>query len=133
MELIADTTVLIDIWRFRRTPQRLTDLVEKTQGASLVIPWITEAEFSRGALFKGVERDVLEAFYRGFLRMPLDQRTIDRYCDLWVKMAKKGKASDYPDLWIAASASAMDAPVLTRNPDHFRCVSGLSVTAYSLG
>jgi predicted nucleic acid-binding protein len=132
MELIADTTVLIDIWRFRRTPQRLADLVKKTRGASLVIPWITEAEFSRGALFKGVERDALEAFYRGFLRMPLDQRTIDRYCDLWVKMAKKGKASDYPDLWIAASAVAMDAPVLTRNPAHFSAVPGLSVAAYAL-
>jgi len=132
MELIADTTVLIDIWRFRRTPQRLADLVKKTRGASLVIPWITEAEFSRGALFKGVERDALEAFYRGFLRMPLDQRTIDRYCDLWVKMAKKGKASDYPDLWIAASAVAMDAPVLTRNAAHFSAVPGLSVAAYAL-
>ena len=132
MELIADTTVLIDIWRFRRTPQRLADLVKKTRGASLVIPWITEAEFSRGALFKGVERDALEAFYRGFLRMPLDQRTIDRYCDLWVKMAKKGKVSDYPDLWIAASAVAMDAPVLTRNAAHFSAVPGLSVAAYAL-
>jgi hypothetical protein len=42
MELIADTTVLIDIWRFRRAPVRLADLVKKSQGASLVVPWFTE-------------------------------------------------------------------------------------------
>ena len=132
MELIADTTVLIDIWRYRRTPQRLADLVKKSNGASMVVPWITEAEFSRGALYKGVGRDVLDAFYRGFLRLSLDQRTIDRYCDLWVTMAKQGKVSDYPDLWIAASASAMDVPVLTRNPAHFTVVPGLSVAAYML-
>lgn len=132
MELIADTTVLIDIWRYRRTPQRLADLVEKSNGSSLVVPWITEAEFSRGALYKGVARDALEAFYRGFLRLACDQRTIDRYCDLWVTMAKKGKVSDYPDLWIAASASAKDASVLTRNPAHFNIVPGLAVAVYAL-
>lgn len=132
MELIADTTVLIDIWRFRRTPARLADLVKKSKGASLVVPWITEAEFSRGALYKGVGREALEAFYGGFLRLLLSRKTIDCYCELWGKMAKKGKAPDYPDLWIAASAVAMDAPVLTRNPDHFSGVPGLAVAGYVL-
>ena len=79
MDLIADTTVLIDLWRHRWTPQRLEGLVRKARGASLVVPWITEAEFSRGALHKGVGREALASFYRGFLRLALDQRTIDRY------------------------------------------------------
>ena len=132
MELIADTTVLIDIWRFRRAPARLADLVKKSKGASLVVPWITEAEFSRGALYKGVGREALEAFYGGFLRLSLSRNTIDCYCELWGKMARKGKAPDYPDLWIAASAVAMNVPVLTRNPDHFSCVPGLAVAGYVL-
>jgi predicted nucleic acid-binding protein len=132
MELIADTTVLIDIWRFRRSPARLADLVKKSKGASLVVPWITEAEFSRGALYKGVGKQALEAFYGGFLRLPLNRKTMDCYCELWAATAKKGKASDYPDLWVAASAVAMDSPVLTRNPDHFAAVPGLTVAAYVL-
>ncbi len=132
MELIADTTVLIDLWRFRRTPARLADLVKKGKGASLVVPWITEAEFSRGALFKGVRKEALETFYGGFLRLALNRKTIDCYCDLWGSMAKKGKAPDYPDLWIAASAVAMDVPILTRNPKHFSGVPGLTVAAYDL-
>jgi predicted nucleic acid-binding protein len=57
---------------------------------------------------------------------------MDCYCELWAATAKKGKASDYPDLWIAASAVAMDSPVLTRNPDHFAAVPGLTVAAYVL-
>jgi hypothetical protein len=62
----------------------------------------------------------------------LDQRTIDRYCDLWVAMARKGKLSDYPDLWIAASASAKELAVVTRNPNHFASVPGLAIAAYVL-
>ena len=132
MELIADTTVLIDLWRFRRAPARLADLVRKSKGASLVVPWITEAEFSRGALYKGVSKEALEAFYGGFLRLALNRKTMDCYCELWGLMARKGNAPDYPDLWIAASAVAMDVSVLTRNPDHFSAVPGLAVAAYKL-
>jgi hypothetical protein len=53
MELIADTTVLIDLWRFRDKPSRIADLAQKAGAASLIVPWITQAEFSRRALFNG--------------------------------------------------------------------------------
>ncbi len=32
MEFIADTTVLIDLWRFRDKPSRIADLAEKVGG-----------------------------------------------------------------------------------------------------
>ena len=54
MEVIADTTVLIDFWRYRKTPRRLGDLTRKLSEAAILVPWITQAEFSRGALFKNV-------------------------------------------------------------------------------
>ena len=132
MELIADTTVLIDLWRFRDKPSRITDLVEKVGEASLVVPWITQAEFSRGALFKKVAITALNSFYSSFLLLALDQRTMDRYCELWVEMAQKGKAPDYPDLWIAAAACARNTPLITRNPKHFHGVPGLEVIGYTL-
>jgi predicted nucleic acid-binding protein len=132
MELIADTTVLIDLWRFGSKRNRIIDLIEKVGEASLVIPWITQAEFSRGALFKGIELTELESFYRGFLLLALDQKTMDCYCGLWVAMAGKGKAPDYPDLWIAACAVARGIPVLTRNAKHFTQIPGLEVVAYEL-
>lgn len=132
MELIADTTVLIDLWRFGGKRNRIADLIEKVGEASLVIPWITQAEFSRGALFNGAEAGDLRAFYSGFLLLALDQSTMDRYCELWGAMARKGKAPDYPDLWIAACAVSRGIPVLTRNAKHFVQVPGLDVIEYHL-
>jgi len=132
MNLVADTTVLIDLWRYGRTPARLADFSAKVGEASIVIPWITEAEFSRGALFKGVEAEVLTGFYEGFALMPLDRGVMDAYCRLWGDMARRGKAPDYPDLWIAACGVAKGLPVLTRNPKHFANVPGLSIVAYSI-
>jgi len=132
MELIADTTVLIDLWRFREKPDRLSDLVQKAGAASLVVPWITQAEFSRGALYKGIRLEELSAFYSSFLLLALDQRTMDCSCDLWGRMARKGKAPDYPDLWIAASACARNIPLITRNPNHFTGIPSLQVIAYEL-
>jgi tRNA(fMet)-specific endonuclease VapC len=132
MELIADTTVLIDLWRYGSKRNRIHYLVEKAGEASLVLPWITQAEFSRGALFKGIALPELEPFFNGFLRLPLDQKTMDCYCTLWVIMAGKGAAPDYPDLWIAACAVARGIPVLTRNAKHFSRIPGLEVVEYGL-
>jgi predicted nucleic acid-binding protein len=132
MELIADTTVLIDLWRFRDKPARIADLMQKVGEASLIVPWITQAEFSRGALFKGVSLTSLASFYSSFLLLALDQRTMDRYCELWGEMARRGKAPDYPDLWIAAAASARSTPLITRNPKHFAGMPSLEVIGYTL-
>lgn len=132
MELIADTTVLIDLWRYRKTPRRILDLSEKVGEAAILVPWITQAEFSRGALFKNVSLELLAEFYRRFHLVPLDQKAMDAYCRLWVAMARTGCATDYPDLWIAASAVSRKSPVLTRNPKHFTNVPELDVIGYSI-
>lgn len=133
MEVIADTTVLIDIWRYRKTPQRLDDLAAKLRGGSFLVPWITQAEFSRGALFKNISLETLAEFYKSFRLVGLDQPVIDAYCELWVEMARAGTARDYPDLWIAASALAREVPVLTRNPGHFKNIPALEVIGYEVG
>lgn len=132
MEVIADTTVLIDLWRYRKTPRRLADLTRKVGEAAILVPWITQAEFSRGALFKDVPPDALTEFYGGFHLLPLDQATMDAYCRLWVMMARAGRVSDYPDLWIAACALARKTPVLTRNEKHFVNVPELEVIGYEI-
>jgi predicted nucleic acid-binding protein len=132
MEVVADTTVLIDLWRYRKAPHRLDNLKKKVGAAAILVPWITQAEFSRGALFKGVPLEALAEFYGGFHLVALDQATIDTYCRLWVAMAQAGRAPAYPDLWIAACAVARKVPVLTRNAKHFANVPDLEVTGYSI-
>lgn len=132
MDLIADTTVLIDVWRFRKKRARIQDLIEKAGDNSLAVPWIVQAEFTRGALRQGISREEISRFLAGFLLVSLDQSVVDAYCDLWVSLAKKGKSVDYPDLWIAAHALTRPAPLLTRNPRHFQNVPGLEVLPYSI-
>lgn len=132
MEVIADTTVLIDLWRYRKTPRRLADLTAKVGEAAILVPWITQAEFSRGAMFKDVSLELLAEFYRSFHLLPLNQECIDTYCRLWVVMARAGHAPDYPDLWIAACAVSAKIPVLTRNPSHFANVPELELIGYSI-
>ena len=129
---MADTTVLIDIWRYGKTPRRLADLTSKLKEAAILVPWITQAEFSRGALFKCVSLETLAEFYKSFHLVPLDQATMNAYCRLWVEMARAGHAADYPDLWVAACAVARKIPVLTRNPKHFTNVSELTVVGYEI-
>ena len=132
MEVIADTTVLIDLWRYRKAPRRLGDLTAKVGEAAILIPWITQEEFSRGALFKDVSPAALSEFYASFHLLPFDQATIDVYCRLWVAMARAGRAPDYPDLWTAACAVATKIPLLTRNPKHFAGIPELEVTGYKI-
>lgn len=132
MDLIADTTVLIDVWRFRKKRPQIQDLIEKAGDHSLAVPWIVQAEFTRGALHQGISRDEISRFLAGFLLVTLEKSIIDSYCDLWVVMAKRGKPVDYPDLWIAAYAITRESPLLTRNPKHFQDIPGLEVLAYAI-
>ena len=129
---MADTTVLIDIWHYGKTPRRLADLTSKLKEAAILVPWITQAEFSRGALSKSVSLETLAEFYKSFHLVPRDQATMNAYCRLWVEMARAGHAADYPDLWIAACAVASKIPVLTRNPKHFTNVPALKVVGYEI-
>lgn len=132
MDLIADTTVLIDVWRYKNKRERIQDLVDKAGPNSLVVPWIVQAEFKRGALHRSISQDEIARFLGGFLLAELDQRVIDAYCEIWVSMAKNGNAIDYPDLWIAAHALTRPAPLLTRNPKHFEDIPGLKVVPYTI-
>ena len=132
MDLIADTTVLIDVWRYKNKRERIHDLVDKAGSNSLVVPWIVQAEFKRGALHRSISKDEISVFLCGFLLTAIDQVVIDTYWETCVEMAKKGKPIDYPDLWIAATAVKRPAPLLTRHPKHFQGISGLEIGTYSI-
>jgi len=46
------------------------------------------------------------------------------------ELGASGELTGSNDLWIAATAIAREAPLLTRNRDHFDRVSGLQVISY---
>ena len=132
MEIVTDTTVLIDTWRYWKSPKRLKDLEDKTRNTSILVPWITQAQFSRGALFKGIQLEEIKEFYKSYVVSELKQNDIDTYCHLWVEQARKGKRVDYPDLWIAASAISRGNPLVTRNAQHFKNIDNLELISYTI-
>ena len=132
MEIAVDTTLLVDLWRHRSRPERLTDVRQKTEGHTLLLPWMTKAEFLRGALHQRVLEEDAERFLIVFPFISFSHAALLRYARLWTEIAKTGQMVDYPDLWIGAIAQEHSCPVITRNARHFTRIPGLQVIEYRL-
>lgn len=130
MSRLADTTVLIDLWRLRKEPQRLADLRSKLVAPCLPLPVLFE--FARGAAFRGVARDKLDQFLNGFDFLVPSYNEVVRAANLDAALRKSGQEIGGSDVWIAAAALERDLPVLTANIDHFTRVEGLKVIGYRI-
>jgi hypothetical protein len=108
--------VLIDIWRYGKTQRRLGDLTSKLGEAAILVPWITQAEFSRGALFKNVSLERLAEFYKSFHLVPLDQAN---GCLLLI-VGGNGAGRSYSGLsrFVDLLRRGQENSLLTRNPKH---------------
>lgn len=132
MEIIIDTTVLIDFWRCAKQPERLADMRAKAAEASLGISWIVEAEFLRGSIRQGLNEEAVNRFFSKFVRVPFADSWIRIYARTWAVMKAKNLNPGYPDLWLAAVALDRDCPLLTRNSGHFKDIPELKVLDYRL-
>jgi len=130
MPLVADTTVLIDLWRLRRSPHRLADLRSKLVEPALPLPVVFE--FARGAAFRGVERARIDRFLSGFACLVPDQEEVFRAAEIDAGLRRQGQEVGASDVWIAAAALERNWPVLTANLDHFARVEGLDVIGYEI-
>jgi tRNA(fMet)-specific endonuclease VapC len=130
MPLVADTSVLIDLWRLRRAPRRLTDLRDKLIDPALPLPVVYE--FARGAAFRGVERPKMDAFLAGFAFLVPDQNEIYRAAAIDARLRTQGQEIGGADVWIAAAALERNWPVLTANTGHFTRIEGLKVIGYDI-
>jgi predicted nucleic acid-binding protein len=130
MPLVADTTVLIDLWRLRREPARLADLRAKLVEPALPLPVVFE--FARGAAFRGVTREKLDNFLTGFVFLVPDYDEIFRAANLDAELRRQGWEIGSADVWIAATALTRGLPVLTANLGHFTRVDGLEVIGYKI-
>ena len=117
MRLIADSTVLIDLWRLRREPHRLLQL--RSHLTDPVLPWQVLFEFARGAYRRGVTETALRNYFAPFDILPITEAQV------WQTI---GAA----DTWIAAAAVESGLPVLTQNITHFARIPGVQVIGYSI-
>ncbi len=132
MEVIADTTVLIDLWRHRNRSFRLQSLNRQLGDRAILLPWITRGEFLRGVFHQNLPEEAVRPFLETFVTVWPTTQTISLYAKNWAALARSGKLIDYPDLWIAAGALERGIPLVTRNPKHFEHLPELQLESYFL-
>jgi len=126
MDLIADTTFLVGLWRGQSWA---TSFSRANASRSLGIPWVVLGEFWHGALRAGHDAAEVREFL--MLGMPLldPSPVVPVYARLCSRLQETPtwRTIGQNDLWIAATALTMDRPLLTRNLRHFGEMEGLRV------
>ncbi|MEQ1842344.1 MAG: type II toxin-antitoxin system VapC family toxin [Verrucomicrobiales bacterium] len=128
MDLIADTTLLVGLWRRQAWAMRFA---ERRSDRILGIPWVVLGEFRHGAIRAGHdEKQVLDFLSIG---IPLcnPEIVVPYYAQLCATLQDQAgwKQIGQNDLWIAATAIAHQCPLVTRNRRHFGMMPGLTVEA----
>ena len=133
MELLADTTFLIDLWREVGTPGPATSFGRAYASAQTAIPWVVAGEFLSGAAAANQDSELVRAFLSRYPVLHSDAATVRSYAAIYADLRKRSRLIGPNDLWIAACAVANDLPILTRNVAEFGRVSGLQVIDYKAG
>lgn len=130
MELIADTTFLIDLWREQRKPGPATAFAREREGQTVGLPWVVLGVFFSGSVLAGHDPEALGAFVKQFPTVHSTDAIVLAYARLFAAM-REARASVGPnDLWIAACAAALDLPIVTPNERDFAGLPGVRVLGY---
>lgn len=128
MDLIADTTFLIGLWRRQAWAM---NFAKANARKSLGLPWIVLGEFWHGARRAGHDPEEVRAFLELGLPILDAGSAIPVYAeicaDLQSRETKVWREIGQNDLWIAAVALAHGVPLVTRNTRHFGEIEGLRI------
>lgn len=125
MELLADTTFLIDLQRGEGAAKAL---LQERAADEFIISIITIGELVPGFVRHG--ESVLSLFLQPFPVISITERTAWLYGEIFSNLRKIGALIGSNDLWIAASALEHKLPVVTRNTAHFHKIRELEVISY---
>lgn len=126
MDLIADTSFLIGLWR--RQPWAVA-YATANSARSLGLPWVVLGEFWHGATRAAHD----PALVRGFLSVGLPildpEPVIPAYGRICAAIQDTPGYRDIGqnDLWIAAVCVALGKPLITQNLRHFANIPDLRV------
>ncbi len=126
MDLIADTSFLVGLWRGHPWAQ---SFARRNSSKSLGLPWIVLGEFWHGALCAGHDQEKV----RDFLAIGVPISDVDPVIPVYARVCAALKDSPVyrnigqNDLWIAAVAIAHARPLVTGNLRHFGGIEGLRV------
>jgi len=131
--VVIDTDVASFIFKWH--PDYAPRYVALVRGFELVVSFMTLAEMRQGALdAKWGQRkgDVLEAYLAEFSVLHSSNLLCTAWSSVRSESTRKGHPISSADAWIAATALALSAPLVTNNPkdyhhlDNLRLVSALS-------
>lgn len=126
MDLIADTTYLVGLWRGQKWA---TDYAIQNASQSLGLCWIVLGEFWHGAIIAKHDPEEVRDFLDLGVAVLEVSEVIGAYADICANLSgkKSYKSIGQNDLWIAAVAISFGKPILTRNKRHFGLIPGLHV------
>jgi tRNA(fMet)-specific endonuclease VapC len=126
VELIADTSFLIGLWR--RQPWAVRYATDNT-GRSIGIPWIALGEFWHGAVKAGHDPARVTDFLKIGIPVSDAAPCVERYARICSSLQDLGQYREIGqnDLWLAAVAMTYGLPLVTRNRRHFDKIAGLKI------
>lgn len=99
-------------------------------GQAPVIASMTLAELHAWALERrwgAARREELSRHLLQYEVYHADDALCELWADVWVRARRSGRAIEVSDAWIAATALALDVPLITHNAEDYSGVSGLTV------
>lgn len=128
MDLIADTTYLVGLWRGQPWA---TSFARANSSRSVGLSWVVLGEFWHGAVRAGHDSAKVREFLTLGLPLLDPSPVIPVYARICSALQETPvyRAIGQNDLWIAATAMALNKPLLTRNLRHFGAIDGLRLEA----
>lgn len=122
MTVVVDTSILIDV--LRGEPAAAAALREARGDGPLHASEVTRLEVLTG--MRPHEEDATRTLLGAFSWHPLDERLAEIAGELGRQWLPSHRGIDSADLAVAATATALDARLFTRNVKHFPMFGGLT-------
>ena len=128
--LILETTFLVDLDRevSRGIDGPAQEFLKRHADERLYLTVTIAGELAAGP--RVADRETWEALVSPFRILEINRDVCWEYGRAYRYLCDNGLLIGANDLWIAATALAHQAPVVTRNERHYRRVPGLSVLTY---
>lgn len=126
--LVVDTDVASFVFKWH--PEFAPRYVDMMRGFELIVSFMTLAEMRQGALdanWGPRKCDVLETYLADFSVLYSNSLLCTTWAAIRNESIRKGRQMSSADAWIAATALAMSAPLVTNNPKDYRHLDKLQL------
>ena len=129
--LIIDTTFLIDLQNENRRRGRSRGaraFLEAHPKTELFLPVIARGEYLEG--FDDPDSPEARSLIDLLTPLEVTDRVASTYASVVRRLRREGNLIGANDLWIGSTALAAGLPLITRNPEHFARIPGLTTVDY---